>query len=157
MTPELRGTWLYDAHVDLGAPLMVGPTPEGVRAIFPVTGGTLAGPRLKGRFLPQGGGDWARIRPDGSVALDVRALVETDDGALIHLTYGGRIIIPPDLQGRVLDIGNPEPVDPSLYYFRVLPLFETASPAYAWLNGICAVGIGRVVTGGVAYRVYAID
>lgn len=156
MTAELRGTFLYDAHVDLGAPIMVGPTPEGVRAIFPVTGGRLEGPRLKGRFLPHGG-DWARIRGDGSIVLDVRALVETDDGALIHLTYGGRLVIPAEIQAQVLDLTNPAPPAGDRYYFRTLPLFETASPQHAWLNGICAVGIGRVVTGGVAYRVFAID
>lgn len=153
----LSGTHLYEAHFDLAAPIGVGATPEGFRAIYPVTGGTFKGERLSGRFLPTTGADWARIRPDGSVAVDVRVCAETDDGALIYITYQGRIVIPPEIQAQVLDLDAEQRPDPSQYYFRVTPLFETASEKYAWLNHVCAVGIGRVVQGGVEYSVYAID
>jgi hypothetical protein len=152
---QLNHRLLYEAEIDLAPPIDVGPGPDGHRFIFHVTGGTLSGPRLKGRFLP-GGGDWARIRSDGSVALDVRAAVETDDGACIYLTYGGRIIAPPELLGSLADLPNAKLPDPSSYYFRILPLFETGSPDYAWLNNVCAVGVGRITNRGVAYRVYEI-
>ena len=79
---------LFDVHVDLEAPQVVGPTPQGMRQIFIVKGGTVEGPRIKGKALP-GGGDWALIRSDGAIQLDIRATVQTDDGALIYLTYGG--------------------------------------------------------------------
>lgn len=152
---SLASRHLYTARIDLD-PLMVGPTPEGTRAIFRITGGTIEGPRLRGRFLANGA-DWARIRADGSVALDVRSCVETDDGAVIYITYGGRLVIPPAIMPAVLDLAAPSRPAAETYYFRILPLFEAADERYAWLNGICAVGAGEVVTGGVMYRVFAID
>ena len=36
-----------------------------------------------------------------------------------------------------------ETVDPSEYYFRVAPVFETGAERYAWLNKILAVGVGE--------------
>lgn len=152
---ELNHRLLYEAEIDLAAPIDIGPGPEGHRIVFDVAGGTLAGPRLKGRFLPSGG-DWARVRSDGSVALDVRAVVETDDGARIYLTYGGRIIADPELLGGLMDLPNLALPDPASYYFRILPLFETGSPEYAWLNHICAVGVGRITNRGVSYRVFEV-
>jgi hypothetical protein len=35
-----------------------------------------------------------------------------------------------------------EAVDPSLYYMRTTPLFETGDARYAWLNRIVCVGTG---------------
>jgi hypothetical protein len=34
-------------------------------------------------------------------------------------------------------------VDPSEYYFRTSPTFETGASQYAWLNGIIAVAVGE--------------
>ncbi len=152
---ELGSRHLYDANIALTAPITIGATPNGQRAIFPVGGGTLKGERLNGRFIPPGG-DWALVRGDGSIVVDVRATVETDDGALIYLTYTGRLVADPALLPAVLDVTAAEPVDPSRYYFRTLILFETGSPAYGWLNGICAVGLGSTGSGGVQYRTYEI-
>ncbi len=152
---ELQHRHLYDADIALTAPISIGATPNGQRAIFPVSGGTIKGPRFSGRFIPPGG-DWALVRSDGSIALDVRATVETDDGALIYLTYTGRIVADPALLPAVLDVAAAVPVDPSRYYFRTLVLFETGSADYAWLNAICAVGIGSTGNGGVQYRTYEI-
>ncbi len=36
-----------------------------------------------------------------------------------------------------------ETVDPSEYYFRIAPVFETGAERYAWLNKILAVGVGE--------------
>src|SRR5881397_66993 len=75
-------------HADLEAPQVIGATPMGTRQVFIVKGGTVEGPRIKGKLLP-GGGDWALVRSDGAVQLDVRATIQTDDGALVYGTYGG--------------------------------------------------------------------
>ncbi len=155
LPPELASTFLYATRIDLAPPLAFGATPEGTRIIFEVTGGSFEGPRLRGSLRP-GGGDWGRFRPDGSFALDVRATFETDDGALIYVTYHGRIVAAPELQAAVFDMTASERPAPDRYYFRVAPYFETAAPAYAWLNGIVAVGVGEIVQGGVAYRVHQI-
>jgi len=102
----------------------VGSTPHGTLFIFPVTGGSFEGDRLRGRVLA-GGGDWVTARPDGTLELDLRVTLETDDHALIHMTFTG-----------LRDDAN--------HYFRTLPRFETAAPKYAFLNRLMAVGIGEI-------------
>ena len=44
-------------------------------------------------------------------------------------------------------------VDPSRYYFRTNPLFETGAEQYAWMNDIVCVGSGYLVEGGIAYNI----
>ena len=51
---------------------------------------------------------------------------------------------------------KPRMATEELYYFRVTPVFETASEKYSWLNKIVTVGIGQALPTGVAYKVYAI-
>lgn len=152
---ELRYELLYDIEFDLEAPLAVGPTPSGERRIVYVTGGKFDGPRLKGRVLP-GGGDWLVARPDGRAILDVRACLETDDGALIYTHYGGRLVVPSELRPLWHDRHAFAAIDPARYYFRIAPVYETGSAKYAWLNDIVAIGVGRRTLTGVAYRVFEI-
>jgi len=47
-----------------------------------------------------------------------------------------------------------EVVDPASYYFRIAPMFETASETYGWLNGIVAVGIGHRFADGPIYNLF---
>jgi hypothetical protein len=145
-------THLYDMHADLDAPQVIGAAPAGNRQVFIVKGGALEGPRLKGTLLP-GGGDWALMRPDGAVQLDVRATVQTDDGALIYAAYSGLIIASPQVFARLL---GGEDVPLAEYYFYTNPMFQTAAGKYAWLNQTLAIGRGKVVPGGVEYRVWAV-
>lgn len=37
------------------------------------------------------GADWLQLRRDGVANLDVRAMAETNDGALLYITYDGTI------------------------------------------------------------------
>ncbi len=104
-------------------------------------------------MLLPGGGDWVLGRPDGSIALDVRLTLKTDDGASILMTYRGYRQGPPDVLAR---LAKGEAVDPSLYYFRINPLFETASERYAWLNNVVAVGVGERLADGPRYTVHEI-
>ena len=146
---------LFDASFQLGPAQQVGFGPDGARTILPVESGSFHGPRMKGHFLA-GGADWARVRADGSIAIDTRATAQTDDGALIYIQYQGRIPAPPELLPQLLDFETAHLVDPDRYYFRVTPYFETGHPDYAWLNATCAVGVGRLGNGGVAYRMFQI-
>jgi hypothetical protein len=150
--PEPKLEHLFDMHADLEAPQVVGATPQGMRQIFPVKGGVFEGPRLNGKILP-GGGDWAIIRTDGAVQLDVRGTFQADDGALIYGTYSGLIVAEPAVFGRLLQA---EDVPLGEYYFYVNPMFQTGAPQYAWLNKLIAVGRGKVVPGGVEYRIWAV-
>jgi hypothetical protein len=149
---DLKAELLCEVSVDLEVPQNIGATPHGNRQIYGVKGGTFEGPKLKGEVLP-GGGDWALLRPDGAGELDVRATMRTDDGHLIYTYYRGILHAPPEVAQRML---QGETVDPSQYYFRTTPVYETASDKYGWLNRIVAVGVGRFAANWVGYTVYAI-
>lgn len=142
---------LYETTMDVEVH-DVGPAPGGRRRIVVVKGGRFAGPRLNGEVLP-GGGDWVLERADGTRRLDVRITLRADDGHLIYASYGGLFSGAPDVMRRIV---AGEPVEPSEYYFRVTPLFETGSERYAWLNRIVAIGVGRRTPTQVAYTVYAV-
>jgi len=152
---ELKTRLLYEAHVEVAAPIDVGQTPEAHRYIVNITGGWIKGPKISGKIL-NNGADWIRLRSDGSLLLDIRALVETDDGALIYVAYGGKVRAPVDLLPKIFDFANAHQIDPSQYYFRTQPLFETASPKYAWLNDAVCVGVGTLGHGGVQFSVYEV-
>jgi len=118
---------------------VIGAVPLGVRSVFPITGGEFEGPQLRGKVLP-GGGDWALLRSDGVLELDLRTNLQTDDGALIYMTFTGLRHGPADV---IAAIGRGESVDPSKYYFRTAPRFETGSEKYRFLNRLLAVGSGE--------------
>ncbi len=133
-TAELGATLLMDLELDVGVAQSLGP-----RQIYPVTGGTFDGPRLRGVAL-NGGGDWVIRRPDGANELNVRVTLQTDDDELIYLWYRGIIFTP----------------EGGETYWRTTPVFETASEKYGWLNRIISVGVGRPSPGKAAYRVFQI-
>ena len=132
-------------------PLDLSGGPFGNRLIFPVTGGSFEGPRLKGTVLPVGG-DWLLVSEDGTGRLDYRATLETDDGALIYLQYTG--------------VGRSDETRPALTpgaseeygdrYYMITPRFETGDERYGWLNGFVYVAEGKRTAEGVDYRVYAV-
>jgi hypothetical protein len=93
------------------------------------------------------------MRPDGCVQLDVRATLKAENGDLIYATYSGIIEDAMSVAGRVFG-GQEVPL--SEYYFFTNPMFQTASEKHGWLNRTVAVGRGRVVPGGVEYRVWAL-
>jgi hypothetical protein len=102
----------------------IGSTPEGTLAIFPVTGGSFEGDRLRGRVLPSGG-DWVTARANGMMTLDLRVALETDDGSLTYMTFTG-----------IRDGANG--------YFRTVSRFETAATRYAFLNHLLGVGTAEI-------------
>ena len=122
----------------LGGIQRLGDTPYGERRIIDIHGGTVEGPKLKGKVLP-GGADWQIVRSDGVVHLTARYTIETDTGGLILVNSEGYRHGPPEVMER---LARDETVDPSLYYFRAFMRFETADPASAWLNRILALGRG---------------
>jgi hypothetical protein len=149
---ELQSEFLYEVYADLDKPIDLGITPRGNRQIYYIKGGSFKGPNIKGDVLP-GGGDWFLIRSDGTAEMDVKATVRTDDGDLIYVCYTGYLYASPDVWQKMM---KEEPIDPSEYYFRCTPYYETSSQKYSWLNRIVAVGIGRLTETGVAFKVYKI-
>ncbi len=149
---EIRTAHLMTMRLTVNGMQMVGATPNGGRRVGLVGGGTFEGARLKGTILP-GGADWIMARPDGSTTLDVRIVLQTDDGAAIAMTYRGLRHGPAEVMDKV---NKGEFVDPALYYFRTAILFETASEKYAWLNGIIAIGTGSRPPEGPVYDVFEV-
>ncbi len=150
--PELKSRPLFEIDLVVAGPQLIGATPAGDRRIFLVTGGSFEGERMRGAVLG-GGADWILVRPDGAFQLDVRMTLETDDGALIYMTYRGVRHGPPEVMER---LGRGEQVDPSEYYFRIAPFFETGAEKYAWLNKICAIGLGDRRATGPRYSLFEI-
>src|SRR2546425_10509434 len=89
----------------------IGAVPHGTRVTAPIASGHFEGPRLRGKVL-SGGGDWTLLRGDGVLELDLRLTLETDDGALIHMTFEG----------------IRDDAAPGAPYFRTVPRVETAEP-----------------------------
>jgi len=151
--PDL--THLFTMRALLGARHDGGDGPLGRRVYNAASGGEFAGPRLRGTLIA-GSADWMLIRKDGVMVIDARTMLHTDDGATIHMTYGGRAVFPADM---LSDLRNPTRrhlLDPGRYYFRTTPLFETGTPAYAWLNDIVCVANGRLTEQGLEYQVFQV-
>jgi hypothetical protein len=143
---------LFEVTFDVGRMTELGNTPLGNRRIAEIAGGTFEGPKLRGRAMA-GGGDWILLRPDGALQLDVRVTLETDDGHLIYMSYRGIRHGPDDVIAR-LNAGAE--VDPSEYYFRATPFFETSSETYGWLNRIVCVSTGHRKPSGPVYKVFQV-
>jgi hypothetical protein len=126
-------------HVKVGTLLNIGAVPHGTRRTASLDGGTFEGPRLRGDILPGSSVDWQLLRSDGVLEMDLRFTLRTDDGALISMSSFGLRHGPPEV---IAALARGETIDPATYYFRTMPRFETAHPAYSFLNRLIAVGSG---------------
>lgn len=138
VTQGLDSEFLYTIEIDVDTAVNVGSTPLGNRIFYKALGGRIKGPKLNGKVLPTGG-DYA-LQLENTLKLEVRLIIETDEGELIYNTYNGYLHENPD--------GSP--------YWRVSFLYETSSKKYDWLNRIIAIGVGRGEAGKAVYDVYAI-
>ena len=143
---------LLSAEITLAAPHELGDTPQGRRRIIGITGGKFSGKRLSGKILP-GGADWQVVRADGVAHLDARYTLETDDGALIYVRNEGYRHGPPEV---IRQLAEGIPVDPSLYYMRTNPWFETGDARYAWMNRMLCVAAGQRRAASVILEVYEV-
>jgi Protein of unknown function (DUF3237) len=114
--------------------------PGGTRLIGEASDCRWEGERVRARQLGRSASDWVLINPDASVSVDARILLETDDGALICMRYGGRATRPPSEGGVVI----------------TAPTFETNDERYAWLNTVQAVGKGVRDGASLTYELFAV-
>ena len=126
----------------------------GFRLTGYIVGGWVKGDKINGKLKPFGG-DWCHGTPNGTQNVNVRATIETDDGAKIYMPYQGRNDI-----GGYEDVLKykkfifPEQVRNAIHY-----QLETDDPCYEWLNHTFCIGFGvakftdPVV---VRYDVYAV-
>lgn len=151
MENELNAEFLYEVQFDLDPSIII-PNIHGTRVIAPCTGGSFDGPKLSGKVLP-GGADWLNIRSDGVGEIDVRVTLQTNDDALLYVTYHGYITKVMEVISR---FSAGEEVKPDDYYFTITPYYETNAEQYQWLMQTVVVGKGYLRKGGVGYRIYAI-
>jgi Protein of unknown function (DUF3237) len=149
---NVRTRPLFVMHLNVRPLVVVGATPGINRRIGLVSGGSFEGERLSGQVI-DGGSDWQGLRTDGSTSLDVRLVLKTHDDAMIAMTYRGMRHGPTDVIQRM---ERGEAIDPAAYYFRISPMFETASANYDWLNRILAIGIGHRQPDGPVYSVFEV-
>jgi hypothetical protein len=132
---------LARATAMLAPPLALPNTPSGMRVIFEITDYRFEGERLTARQKGAAAADWLVVGPEGTGTLDVRATLETHDGALVFLRYGGRVDASHGLGGGAI---------------YATPLFETGDERYLWLNRIVAVAKGTLTGSALAYEVYEV-
>ncbi|MGL4630173.1 MAG: DUF3237 domain-containing protein [Leadbetterella sp.] len=137
---KLESEFLYKITLSLDKPLDSGKSPYGSRIAYPVKGGTFEGPKLKGKVKAVGE-DWLLKVDDATNKLDVRLMLETEEGELIACTYQG--VVHKKADGTT--------------YWRITPTFQTNSKKYDWINYIVAVGKGDFKDGNVTYDVFAIN
>jgi hypothetical protein len=143
---------IFIFQIQVNPPSVIGQTPGYDRRIGEISGGRFEGEKLRGKILT-GGSDWQSLRADGTVTINVRLVMQTDDGELIGMTYLGMRHGPKEVLDR---IGRGEKVNPTEYYMRVTPYFETASEKYGWLNRIVSVAYGHRMAGGAIYHVFQV-
>jgi uncharacterized protein DUF3237 len=130
--------FLANVGVEFERSQFVGDTPEGVRIDYFGKGGVVEGPRITGRLLP-GSADHLFVRPDGVGMIRVRAVIETNDGAMLEVEYSGVLELGEDGYARAC-ANNPPPYPKLVVCPRVL----TGHPKYLWLNRLQCLGVGQV-------------
>jgi hypothetical protein len=148
----LRTEPLFIFQIEVKPPSVIGATPGHDRRIGEISGGRFEGENLRGKIL-SGGSDWQSLRADGATTLNVRLVMQTDDGELIAMTYLGMRHGPKEVLDR---IARGDTVSPTEYYMRATPYFETASQKYGWLNRIVTVAYGHRMAGGAIYQVFQV-
>lgn len=152
--PQLNHRLLITLNlsVDFAGMITIGQIPAGFRRIAPVVGGFFGGERLNGTVL-QGGNDWVINRNDGIMVIDVRLTLQTDDDALIYLTYQGRFLAGTDAMSR---FASGKMLEASEYSLAIIAKFECGEERYAWLNNVVAVGTGQQTQAGPVYSIFEI-
>jgi hypothetical protein len=152
MTSLVGNEPIFTVDAELEAVLSLGHTPYGERRVVGITGGTVQGPKLKGRILP-GGADWQIIRKDGAADIQARYVIETERGARVVVDSKGLRHGPPEVLER---LARGDKVDPAQYYFRTAMRFETGDAELDWLNRILALARGRREARSVRLDVYEV-
>ncbi len=134
---------LCTATATLAEPFFLPDTPSGTRVVAEVTSFEVTGDRVRGHMKGNAAADWLIVDSRAQGTLDVRVLAETHDGALVFISYRGR-----------LDLSGGPGSSPSY----AAPLFETGDERYLWLNKIQAIAKGQVAESGttLVYEMYEV-
>jgi hypothetical protein len=139
-TLETRHFATLTIRTDPDGLYMLGTTSAGKRIIQELLEVELVGPRVRGRMIGNSGADWLAVADDGEVTLDIRLLIETDDGARVFVHLDGRANWAEQLgRGPIFSTAR----------------LESGDERYAFLNGLRLVSKGAVGDGGtVAHEIF---
>ncbi len=116
-------------------PFVLGGVPNGTFVVAELESVRFEGEKLKASGKGSANADWVTISPDGTAEIDVKILLESDDGALIFVSYTGRL----DLATQTA---------------YAAPVFQTGDERYAWLNNLVAVGKGKTDQKTLTYELH---
>ena len=115
-----------------------GPLPGGgSQGYTPCSGGTIYGPRLSGRIVPDSGADYASVRGDGTIIIKSHYLLEADDGTKIYINNNGYLVPAKPGEDRRIDAGTPQPA-----YFCFTPTFIVPEGPHDWMSRTLIIGTG---------------
>lgn len=132
--PSLEPFCTFEGDLEME---VIGNTPGGMRIDFPFEG-TATGPHWEGS-RPVRGVDYATVRADGNMELDIRAVIGDKREAVSY-------------RGSGVSIANPDKsADP-----KELITFETGNEALAWLNDEIGVVFGHGEAGKLSLEFYLV-
>jgi hypothetical protein len=149
--PDLE--FLFEVTATLDPPQELGKTKYGIRRIINITGGTVTGPKIKGKVL-RGGADWQTVREDATADLVAKYSLMTDDGVIIFVENTGIRTAPKEVLAR---LAKGEDVPPSKYYMRTSAKMEVkAGSKYDWLNKSVIISTGMRKANSVVIHFYRV-
>ena len=157
---EPRLEFAFELRLHFTRVQMIEKMPSGAnRGAVYVDSGEFSGPRLRGKAVPNSGGDYSLFRPDDVAAFDARYMLQEDDGTLILVNnrgyLWGRGADTMDRLRKMAFAAGPA-VDPSEYYLRAFPTFEVNTGKHDWLMRYVFVGVGERKSDGNLIRYFAL-
>ena len=131
--------YVFEMRVDFRPERCIfGPLPGGgSQGYTPCASGTIYGPRLSGRVIPDSGADYAAVRGDGTIVVNSHYMLEADDGTKIYINNNGYLVPAPATGGEIV-AGIKQPS-----YFRFNPTFVVPAGPHEWMGRTVFVGAGQ--------------
>jgi len=136
---KLRPFGTLTIQTDPDGLYMLSATSVGLRIIQEFKSVDFEGDRLRGTMIAKSGADWLTVDDDLRATIDIRLLLETEDGAHVFVTMDGRA----DWQGQ---LGQG-----SIY---CNPRLESGDERYQWVNMLPLVSKGAVTGRAVAHEFF---
>jgi len=148
-----RLEFFASATVEVGPPLEIGHTVDGMRKIVPITGGQVLGDGWAGRVLPAGA-DFQLYPRHTTAYLHAMYVIEAEDGS--RLFVDNQALRTGSAEDLAQLLGGAS-VDPSRIYFRFTPRITAAVDGpFAWVNDRVFVGSGRRLPNAVQLDFFAV-
>ncbi len=143
----------FQITLDVTEAIRIGSSGRSNRAFAGVLEGTIEGPRLTGRVIPNTGGDYPYLRSDDVIEFDAVYLLEATDGTPILIKNKGYRYGPKAAMDALRERRD---VDPSTFYMRLAPSFEVTEGPHDWLTRNVIVGTGHRKNGRLVFRYFIV-